>query len=511
MFICIISLHSISAANVSVHPGDSIQSAVDHASDGDNLTVYDNNSHQYTYKESISINKKINIKSSGNVTIEAKNTNSAVFTVNGNGSGSSIQNFILSNSNYCIMINGANNCLISNNNIIGASLVGIQFYGNMNNSKVIGNTITGVDPSVGNGISFEYGKCTYNNITGNIISNFLNGILFNDNSENNFVSNNHVYCTDFVGAGIYATDNSRSMQITGNTVTGATDGIAIEQLGNKTPIDYNISGNIVTGNNNGLWVCLSNSTISYNTATQNTVSGLDITGNYNNIFNNTASNNGNCGITLTGVTTADYNTVSGNTLNYNLAGINSASSYSTISNNFISYNDNNGIISTANHVNIDDNTINNINGSAILVIGNFNFITNNNLQNNLIGLTMQQSTNADNNTISYNNITYNGNGIVSDSPNSNFTYNNLNYNDQIGLTITGSNCNVIGNSMCYNNEAGMTITSTNNNVTENRLDYNYYGATFRYYNAANLNLNSIVGNTIQVYCPDTIWNSQCVK
>jgi hypothetical protein len=45
------------------------------------------------------------------------------------------------------MINNANNCVISNNNIIAASLVGIQFYGNMNNSQVTGNTITCVDPN----------------------------------------------------------------------------------------------------------------------------------------------------------------------------------------------------------------------------------------------------------------------------------------------------------------------------------------------------------------------------
>ena len=155
--IFLLSLQFTSAANIAVHPGDNIQTAVNNAASGDNITVYDNNNDPWTYKESIVINKKINIKSSGNVNIEAKNTNSAVFTVNPTGAGTSIQNFNLSKSSYCIMINNANNCIISGNNINEASLVGIQFYGNMNNSKVIGNLITGVNPAVGNGISFEYG------------------------------------------------------------------------------------------------------------------------------------------------------------------------------------------------------------------------------------------------------------------------------------------------------------------------------------------------------------------
>ncbi len=230
------SIQSISAATIAVHPGDSIQNTVNNAADGDNITVYDNNQNPYTYKESISINKKINIKASGNVTIEAKNTSSAVFTVNSNGAGSSIQNFILTKSSYCIMINNANSCKISNNVISGASLVGIQFYGNMYNSVVTGNRITGLDPSVGNGISFEYGTCTNNTVYGNNVSNFLNGIIFNDNSENNTVQNNMVSCTGYSGAGIYTTDNAKSMRIIGNTVTGAEDGIAVQQVGSNTAL-----------------------------------------------------------------------------------------------------------------------------------------------------------------------------------------------------------------------------------------------------------------------------------
>ncbi|UTB33091.1 MAG: right-handed parallel beta-helix repeat-containing protein [Methanobacterium sp. ERen5] len=364
---CLISLQSITAANVTVHPGESIQTAVNGASDGDNIIVYDDNNKAYTYKESISINKKVYIKSNGNVTIEANNSSSAVFTVHSGGSGSSIQNFKMTKTNYCIMISNANSCIISNNIISGASLVGIQFYGDIYNSKVTGNTITGVNPSVGNGISFEYGTVVNNTISGNNISNFLNGIIFNNNSENNTVSNNRVTCTGYNGVGIYTTDNARSMTITGNTVTGAEDGIAVQQMGTNTATNFNLSGNTVTGNKNGFWVLLTDSTISNNTASGNLVSGLDITGRNNKILNNTASNNGNTGITLAGYSSADYNTVSGNILNNNTAGINSASNYTTISNNLLNYNSDNGIISTADHVTISGNNVTNTNGSGVLL------------------------------------------------------------------------------------------------------------------------------------------------
>ncbi|MTK63632.1 MAG: DUF11 domain-containing protein, partial [Methanobacterium sp.] len=503
MCMCLFSLQSIGAANVTVHPGDSIQSAINSASDGDNIVVYDNNSKGYTYKESLTLNKKVNIKSSGNVTVEAKNTSSAVFIVNSGGSGSSIQNFIMTKSNYCIMINNANSCTIANNVISGASLVGIQFYGNVYNSRVINNTIIGVDPSVGNGISFEYGTVTNNTLNGNTVSNFLNGIIFNDNSENNTVSNNRVSCTGYNGAGIYTTDNARGMTITGNTVTGAEDGIAVQQIGTNTPTNFTLSGNILTGNKNGFWICLSNSTISNNTANGNLVSGLDITGRYNQILNNTASNNGNCGITLAEYSSADYNTVNGNTLNNNTAGINSASNYSTVSNNIINNNSDNGLIFTADHGTLTGNTVTHTGGSGILLIGVYNTVSGNTLQNNLMGLYIQKSGDADYNVVTNNVVSYNNNGINSASPYTNFTGNIINYNNQTGLTVTGSNCNITGNTMSYNGQAGLTITSTGNSVISNRLEYNLYGASFSNYNAANFNLNSVIGNTYQVYSPDT--------
>jgi len=373
LFLCMITINSISAANVTVNPGSSIQNAVNNANSGDTIIVNDNNKQPYTYKESITLNKKLNIISNGSVTIKAKNTNSAVFTINSNAAGSSIKYFKLTDTNYCIMVSRASYCTISGNTIT-ASLVGIQFYGDIKKSQVINNKISGVTSTYGNGISFEYGKSTYNWIKGNTVSKFLNGILFNDYSAYNTVKANNVSCVGLHGAGIYFTDNAKYNNITQNRVTGAEDGIAIQKIGNGIANHFNISGNTVKYNKNGFWIRLTQSTISYNNAQSNKVSGLDITGSYLTIIHNTATYNGNCGITIGRYSSADHNTVKYNTLCNNRAGINSASNYTTISNNTVQHNTNNGIISTANHVTIKNNSVN-YSANKILVQGSYNSVS----------------------------------------------------------------------------------------------------------------------------------------
>ncbi len=490
----IVCVQSVSAANISVHPGDSIQSAVDKASNGDTVVVYGDNKTSSTYKESVYINKKVNIKSSGNVIIEAKNTSSAVFTVNSEGSGSSIQNFDLTKSNYCIVINNAQNCLISGNKIIGASLVGIQFYGDMSNSKVLYNQITGTDPAVGNGISFEYGLCSYNNVSGNIISNFLNGILFNDESEYNSVEGNTVTCNGLNGAGIYATDNSRYLRIVGNTVSGAEDGIAVQQIGTNTATNYLLNGNTVTGNKNGFWIRLDDSTISNNIAIYNAVSGIDITGKCNKILDNTASYNGNCGITLTGICDNNYNLVNGNILSHNQAGLNSASQNTIYSNNEVSYNSNNGMIVTADHSSIICNQISNNGGSGVLCIGLFNLIKSNQISGNNLGIYLQNASTADNNVVSYNNITCNKNGINSASPYTQFDHNNINGNIENGFINTADHVSICSNVINNNKYCGILSIGIYNSLTSNSISGNDLGICLQ--SASDADHNNINSNNV---------------
>lgn len=332
--LCIASINSLSAANVTVNPGSSIQNAVNEANSGDTIIVNSNKKQPYTYSESITLNKKLNIISNGSVTIKAKNKESAVFTIQYTAAGSSIKNFKLSASNYCIMVNWASRCTISGN-AITASLVGIQFYGDITKSQVLNNKISGVTPKWGNGISFEYGKSTSNIIYKNTISKFLNGVLFNDYSAYNTVSNNTARCSGLHGVGIYFTDKSKYNNIIKNKVTGAEDGIAIQKIGNGMAKYFKIIGNTVKNSKNGFWVKLTRSTISYNTANFNQVSGLDITGSHLTITHNKASYNKLCGITMGKYSNKDYNMVKYNTLTHNKAAINNQSIYTIIIHNLI--------------------------------------------------------------------------------------------------------------------------------------------------------------------------------
>jgi len=370
--LCFVSINSIDAATVTVNPGSSIQSAVNNANAGDTVVVNDNKKQAYTYKESITLNKKVNIISNGHVTIKAKNTDSAVFTINPQAAGSSIKNFKLSDSSYCIMV-CASNCVISGNTITKSSLVGIQFYGDISHSTVNNNHIVGVSPKWGNGISFEYGKATYNSIRYNGISNYLNGILFNSYSAYNVISKNRVANTGYTGAGIYTVDNSKYNQITYNKVTGCEDGIAVQKMGSGIATFYTLKGNVVEYNKNGFWIRLSNSIVSNNIAKYNRVSGIDLTGKRNNVVSNLASGNGICGITIGKYSSADYNLVQKNTLTYNKAGMNSGSSYTTICDNIVQHNRTNGIISLANHVTIRNNSVSS-SPNRILVQGSSNTV-----------------------------------------------------------------------------------------------------------------------------------------
>ncbi|UTB33083.1 MAG: right-handed parallel beta-helix repeat-containing protein [Methanobacterium sp. ERen5] len=492
--IFIFCVQSVSASTISVYPGNSIQSAIDKSSNGDTILVYDKNKAAYTYKESLYINKKIHLKSSGKVIIEAKNTSSAVVTVNSEGSGSSIQNFEMTKTNYCIVINNANNCYISGNKIKGTSLVGIQFYGDVSNSKVLYNQITGVDPRVGNGVSFEYGYCSYNNVSGNTVSNFLNGILFNNRSEYNSVESNILTCTGRSGVGIYATDNSRSMRIIGNTVSGAEDGIAVQQIGTSVAANYLINGNTLNGNNNGMWLRLENSTVSNNLANSNILSGIDLTGKYNNILSNNASYNGICGITISGVCDDDYNLVSKNVLSHNMAGINSASQRSYYSNNAVSYNTKNGMIVTANHSSLIYNKINNNGGSGVLCIGLYNLIKSNQISKNNLGIYLQMASTADYNTVSYNNVYCNQNGINSASPYSQLCYNNVSSNAENGIINNAGHVSINSNLINNNKCSGILSIGTYNSFTSNNISGNSMGICLQ--QASDADHNYIKSNSV---------------
>ena len=135
---------AVSAANVTINPGDSIQSAIDNASDNDTIIVNDNNGSAYTYTENVVINKTVSLKAKtgGNVTVQARNSSRPVFTVTSLGNGTTIQGFTIigaANSNG-IYLNGASNCIITGNTVIN-NTNGLYLLSS-NNNEIQGNNLT---------------------------------------------------------------------------------------------------------------------------------------------------------------------------------------------------------------------------------------------------------------------------------------------------------------------------------------------------------------------------------
>ena len=138
--------------------------------------------------------------------------------------------------------------------------------------------------------------------------------------------------TDF-DAGIKVISNSNT--ISGNTATlNSQSGIYLGSSSSNT-----ISGNTVTGNVNGIYFySSSNNTISGNTATGNSVSGFVLdSSSGNTISGNTATGNAQVGIYLhAGYGNSRNNVISGNTANRTT--LNSASYLDSVSDNTISGN-----------------------------------------------------------------------------------------------------------------------------------------------------------------------------
>ena len=173
----------VSAATITVNPGQSIQSAINSASNDDTIIV-----NTGIYNENIVVNKKITLIANGNVDIIAGDNQNPVITVT--ASGTVIKNFKLSNS-----------------------IVGVQYFGTVSNNQLINNIIVGTGTSYGNGISFSTGTASNNLVQGNTISNELHGILFNEGNVNNIVNCNNITLGG-AGAGIYSIDGSIGMIIT---------------------------------------------------------------------------------------------------------------------------------------------------------------------------------------------------------------------------------------------------------------------------------------------------------
>lgn len=218
-------------AILDVYPGDSIQSIVNQANDGDDIIVHDDNGSSADYKGNINVsNKTLNFSADGDVTVTAIHLNQPCIEIN-NGKGSIIKGFKLVGPNDGISLNESDGCRIigntfTHNNYFGVAVNsshkiqisdndfkcfnGIAMY-DSENSKINNNIMK----KVGTGININ--KCNYLNISENQLE-CLKGMSITD-SPNCKIAKNELYNNN---TGIYL-ENSDICEIIENKIEIAND------------------------------------------------------------------------------------------------------------------------------------------------------------------------------------------------------------------------------------------------------------------------------------------------
>jgi len=426
-----------------------IQWAIENASDGDTVFVYDDSA---PYYENVVVNKTINlIGEDRNSTVVNAGMSGNVIFVNANFVN--INGFTITNSggyseDAGIELNNTLNCCIMNNNISDNEI----------------------------GISLKYSHS--NIITHNIASsNRYTGISLN-NSSNNIVRDNN--CSSNNAYGVFLWTSSRNNQIRDNNISLNRDYGVNLSFSNMNTITYN---NIYDNwRGIGLSYESNNNTIARNVVFNNTQYGIDISySDWNNITNNNISNNWH-GILLRN------------------------SNSNNISNNFMASNNGYGIYilsSNSNHI-INNDVLNHSSCGIYIRDSSTNHLTSNTIYKGgmfIAGDVLEQ----------WNTHIIDTSNTVNNKP-IHYLKNQIGGIVPLGAgQVILANCTDvrIENQELNNSYAGISLGfSSKINVTDNNISSNwYYGIYFKSSNLSNIVNNIITSNNNGIYLESSMMNN----
>jgi parallel beta-helix repeat protein len=429
-----------------------IQWAIDNASDGDTVFVYNG-----TYYEIVVVNK----------TITLTGENRDITIIDGGGSGDVVNvssNWInitgftikggLGFSNSGIKLYGTTYCRVFNNNV-SWNYNGIFLSENSSNNSISENNIS-YNSRDGISISVSSNNTIKDN---NILSNDMNGILLTTSPSNNIIGNNLI---SNQRNGIDCRQSSNNTLISYNriTLTGSY-GIYLDSSSNNKLIQNNLLSNTV-----GIHVGSSFNNLIANNEISSHIPGIHLWMSSNNIIkSNIFTNNG---IYIEGYELSNYNS-------------------HEITDNFVNgkplyyYKNSSGI-------NLDGIPV----GQLIIANCSDFYLKNLQINNTDMGIEVAYSTNF---SVITNNVSNNHWGIYLYSSHRGKIENNFVFNNSMGIYIRSSSNNTIDENYVSSNRGNgllLTSSSKDNLVANNILIFNYFGINL----ASSLSNNTILNNHI---------------